>query len=338
MYFCPVKEENRELFQPISTRGPRLLVSGVASTPLCCQGKRWVQSARSSDSMRLLFAGEKGTRHVLYAVTLDGGTSADAPKRGVVSGARLNAGGTCVGFSRESPEEPPEAFVLTLPTGAPTRVSAANTDVPKLPLGVTRTIRWKSGDGLEIEGLLTLPVGHESGKRVPLLVIIHGGPMGWFQESFIGNHGIYPLASFADKGCAILRPNIRGSGGYGRKFRFANLNDWGGKDYEDLMTGVDHVISMGVADPERMVVMGWSYGGYMTSWVITQTKRFKAAVVGAGVTNLWSFTGTTDIPGFLPDYFSGEPWDNFERITGTPLWPTSKGLQPPRLSCTAKRI
>ena len=78
------------------------------------------------------------------------------------------------------------------------------------------------------------------------------------------------------------------------------------------MTGVDHVVSMGVADPERLGVMGWSYGGYMTSWMITQTKRFKAASAGAPVTNLMSFTGTADIPDFIPDYFGAQPWDNME--------------------------
>jgi dipeptidyl aminopeptidase/acylaminoacyl peptidase len=78
------------------------------------------------------------------------------------------------------------------------------------------------------------------------------------------------------------------------------------------MAGVDYVVGMGVADPDLLAVMGWSYGGYMTSWVIGHTHRFKAAVVGAGVTDLWSFTGTSDIPSFLPDYFSGEPWQNFE--------------------------
>ncbi len=285
-----------------------------------------------SDSTRLLFAGDKGTRSLLYAVSVEGRvTLVHSPEKGVVSGARLNASGTSVGFSQESPEKPPEAFVMTLPTSAPNRVSAANADLPKLPLGITSRTRWKARDGLEIEGLLTLPPGYESGKRVPLIVIIHGGPMSGFHESFIGNHGIYPLASLAAKGYAILRPNIRGSGGYGSKFRFANLNDWGGKDFEDLMAGVDHVISLGVADPERMAVMGWSYGGYMTSWVITQTKRFKAAVVGAGVTNLWSFAGTTDIPGFLPDYFSAEPWDNFQTYYQHSPMAHVKGVSTPTL-------
>jgi dipeptidyl aminopeptidase/acylaminoacyl peptidase len=136
--------------------------------------------------------------------------------------------------------------------------------------------------------------------------------MGVFQETFVGARGLYPIAAFAAEGFAVLRPNPRGSSGYGKKFRFANYNDWGGADYADIMAGVDHVIGMGVADPERMVVMGWSYGGFMTSWVIGHTDRFRAAAVGAGVTNLWSFTGTADIPSFLPDYFAGEPWQNFE--------------------------
>jgi dipeptidyl aminopeptidase/acylaminoacyl peptidase len=110
----------------------------------------------------------------------------------------------------------------------------------------------------------------------------------------------------------VLRVNPRGSSGYGRDFRYANYNDWGGGDYNDLMTGVDAVIAKGVADPNRLGVMGWSYGGFMTSWIIGHTDRFKAAIVGAGVTDLLSFTGTADIPGFLPDYFGGHYWETYD--------------------------
>ena len=92
----------------------------------------------------------------------------------------------------------------------------------------------------------------------------------------------------------------------------ANYGEWGEGDYEDILSGVDHVVSMGVADPSRMAVMGWSYGGFMASWVVGQTDRFQVACVGAAVTNLWSFAGTADISDFLPDYFRGEPWENFE--------------------------
>jgi dipeptidyl aminopeptidase/acylaminoacyl peptidase len=136
--------------------------------------------------------------------------------------------------------------------------------------------------------------------------------MGVYSESFIANPQIYPVAAFAAHGVAVLRANPRGSSGYGKAFRQANQKDWGGGDYRDLMAGVDHLIERGVADPDRLGVLGWSYGGYMTSWIITQTPRFKAASVGAGVTNLLSFTGTTDIPGFIPDYFGAQPWEDLD--------------------------
>jgi dipeptidyl aminopeptidase/acylaminoacyl peptidase len=168
---------------------------------------------------------------------------------------------------------------------------------------------WKAPDGKDLEALVTYPVDYKEGTRVPLVVVVHGGPAGVFTRGYIGTLTPYPVAGFAARGYAVLRVNPRGSSGYGFDFRNANFQDWGGGDYRDIMSGVDALIARGVADEGRMGIMGWSYGGYMTSWVITQTQRFKAASVGAGVTNLVSFTGTADIPGFIPDYFGGEFWD-----------------------------
>ena len=155
--------------------------------------------------------------------------------------------------------------------------------------------------------------------------------MGAFTQSFDGTPNQYPVAVFAEKGYAVLRPNPRGSSGYGKKFRYANYNDWGGGDFRDLMSGVDHCIELGIADRDRLGVMGWSYGGYMTSWTITQTKRFRAASVGAGVTNLMSFNGTADIPGFLPDYFGGEFWDGLEPYRAHSAMFHVKGVDTPTL-------
>lgn len=107
-------------------------------------------------------------------------------------------------------------------------------------------------------------------------------------------------------------PNFRGSDGYGRDFARANCADWGGGDYRDVMTGADHLIEQGIVDPDRMVVGGWSYGGYMTSWVVTQTDRFKAAMNGCGVTNLVSMYGQTDIPIFMRLYFRDGPPQELE--------------------------
>ena len=231
-----------------------------------------------------------------------------APSKGTLGfAARVNANGSAVGFSRQASDEPVEAYVLPIGGGEPVRVSAANTGMERAPLGETRVVRWKAKDGREIEGLLTLPVGYEKGKRVPLVLNIHGGPAGAFSEAFVGAGGLYPIATFAAKGWAVLRPNPRGSSAYGREFRAANLNDWGGGDYNDIMAGVDWTIAEGIADPDRMVVMGWSYGGYMTNWVVSQTNRFKAAASGAGLSNLPSMWGTNDIPSTLDDYFGG-PW------------------------------
>ncbi len=259
----------------------------------------------AANSRELYFTEFKSTHVVLYAMPVDGPPRvAFLPKGTFGGGLRLNAGGTHAGLALQSASEPVEAYTMDLHSLKPMQVSAANSGLPKLPLGETQTIHWNSG-GEEVEGLLTLPPGYQKGNKIPLILNIHGGPSGVFVQSFIGAPGLYPIASFAAQGWAVLRVNPRGSVGYGLKFRAANLNDWGGGDYKDLMTGVDRVIEMGIADPNRLAVMGWSYGGYMTNWVIGQTTRFKAAATGAGLSDLISMWGTNDIPSTLDDYFSG---------------------------------
>lgn len=275
----------------------------------------------SADGTRLYVTEAHRTRLRILALPLEGEANELELSPGMSSGGVfLNGRRTHLGFSWETLNTPPEAVVGELNSWKPTRVSRVQSAVlaseseyavqPRPPK--TDVIRWTSTEGFEIEGLLTYPKGYVAGKRYPLLVVIHGGPMGVFMQSFDGSPGTYPIATFADRGYAVLRPNVRGSSGYGSPFRYANYRDWGGGDYRDVMAGVDHVIQSGLADPDRLGVMGWSYGGYMTAWIITQTDRFRAASVGAGVTNLVSFTGTADIPGFLPDYFRGEFWDDAE--------------------------
>jgi dipeptidyl aminopeptidase/acylaminoacyl peptidase len=275
----------------------------------------------AGDSRQVYFTEFKGTRAVLYAMPVDGPPrAAFIPKGTFGAGIRFNARGTHVGVALQTSSEPVEAYTLDLHSMKPVQVSAANTNLPKLPLGETQVIHWKNA-GEDLEGLLTLPPGYEKGKKIPLILNIHGGPSGDFTETFIGASGLYPIASFAAQGWAVLRVNPRGSSGYGLKFRAANVNDWGDGDYKDLMTGVDHVIEMGIADPNRLVVMGWSYGGYMTNWVIGQTTRFKAAATGAGLSNLISMWGTNDIPSTLDDYFTGTPVDQTDRyVKMSPLY------------------
>lgn len=261
----------------------------------------------SADSKRIYFTEAKGTGTQFYVIDVDANRIDEIKASTAVYGAaNLNRTGTMFGMVRQTADTPGEVFVSPVAKLEPVQISSANRDLKLPPVGRTEVITWKSKDGKQIEGLLTYPVGYQAGQRVPFILNVHGGPAGVFQQSYIGGRGVYPLATFASRGYAILRANPRGSSGYGVEFRRANLKDWGFGDYEDLMAGVDKVIEMGVADPDRLGVMGWSYGGFMTSWIVTQTNRFKAASAGAPVTNLMSFNGTSDIPAFVPDYFGGQ--------------------------------
>ncbi len=187
--------------------------------------------------------------------------------------------------------------------GKKRKLTNMNPWIAERTLPDTQVVKWRSKDGTEIEGVLFLPPGFAKGNRYPAVVCVHGGPMwAWW----LGWHGTWhewpiPLAC---RGFVVLLPNPRGSLGYGVGFARANFDDWGGGDGEDILSGTDFLVEKGYADPERIGIGGWSYGGYLSSWMVTQTKRFAAAVVGAGVTNLFSFHGTTDItPTFLEMYF-----------------------------------
>lgn len=263
----------------------------------------------AADGRRLLVGEVQRTLGRLIALPLDGGVAAEvSPPDLVVDGASLNSPGTHVGFVSQSMDRPVEPFLSPVDRFRAVQLARVQ-DVTGMTVARSEVIDWKAPDGKAIEGILTYPVGYRAGTRVPLLVVVHGGPAGVFVRSFIGTPSPYPVAGFAERGYAVLRCNVRGSSGYGHDFRNANFRDWGGGDYQDILSGVDALVERGFADPERLGIMGWSYGGYMTSWVITQTTRFKAASVGAGVTDLVSFTGTADIPSFLPDYFGGEYWE-----------------------------
>lgn len=287
----------------------------------------------ASDSRSLFVQEALGTSRAIYRVPLNGEpVSFYASGEGDFSEAALNSTRTAMGFSAQDSAMPPEAFSISLSSpAAPRQASHVNADLPKLPLGQTRVIRWKGPGNLDIEGLLTYPVGYQEGKRYPLIVISHGGPPSNFSQSFIASPGHYPIAAFASRGYAVLRSNVRGSTGYGKTFRYANYGDWGGGDFHDMMAGVDKVIEMGVADPERLGIAGWSYGGYMTSWAITQTHRFKAASIGAPVTDLASMNGTADMWTFTPDYMHAESWESPEvYIKHSPVY-NAKGVTTPSL-------
>jgi dipeptidyl aminopeptidase/acylaminoacyl peptidase len=195
----------------------------------------------------------------------------------------------------------------------PEKVSRFNTGWNKIPLMRPEFLRYQSFDGTQIEGALLKPAGNQSG-RLPLIVLIHGGPTGRWQDAF------EPWGQMlVARGYAVFYPNIRGSVGYGWRFLEANRADWGYGDFKDVMAGVDFLIQRGVADPMRIGIGGWSYGGYMAMWTVTQTNRFKASVAGAGLSDLASEYGTEAGPAY-DEWFFGLPYEKLDAfIRSSPI-------------------
>jgi len=173
----------------------------------------------------------------------------------------------------------------------------------ELDLGQTEEVSFSSKDGTQVHGLLTKPAGYVAGTKVPLLLRVHGGPNGQDQHSFAAERQV-----FAANGYAVLAVNYRGSSGRGQKFSRAIFADWGHFEVDDLLAGADHVIKMGIADPDRLGVGGWSYGGILTDYLVASDTRFKAATSGAGTAFTVAFYGTDQYI-IQYDYEIGPPWN-----------------------------
>ena len=267
----------------------------------------------STDSRHVYIRDLDRTQSQLYKIGVqDKSIDALFDAEGFVSSIAISNDETKIIYVRQTVDKPSEVFSGLLRQIKTKRITDFNISLDLPAVTKTEILQWESKDGLEIEGLLTYPANYNKRKKYPLALIIHGGPAGAFNQAFTGNPGIYVVQYFTSKGYAVLRPNPRGSTGYGKDFRYANFKDWGFGDYEDIMSGVDKVIEMGVADQKRLAVMGWSYGGYMTSFVVTRTDRFKAASMGAGLPNLISMTSTTDISNYLVAHMGDEFWNDYK--------------------------
>lgn len=270
----------------------------------------------SADSRYLYLSNVRGSAAAITALPADGSPPRDILTRGFIAGGTINSSHTMLGLVMEDFDNPQEVYVAALAGNEdlkPVKASALNTGLPLKSVWKSEVVRWPSRDGLMIEGLLTYPADGEPGRKYPLVVEIHGGPTASFFQYYPGGRSWYvsPAGAFAAQGFATLRPNIRGSTGYGVDFIRANYKDWGGGDYQDILAGVDCLVKRGLADPDRLAIMGQSYGGYMTAWTVTQTDRFKAAAMIAGISNLISDAGTLDILHYEHDYFGSYFWDNY---------------------------
>jgi dipeptidyl aminopeptidase/acylaminoacyl peptidase len=214
-----------------------------------------------------------------------------------------------------------DVVVMDVASQQITKLTDVNPELRDLSLGEIKAISWRSFDGMEIWGLLLTPPNAAPGKRLPLLTYIHGGPgggvtYGLFPQFMtgIGQVDPYPTEAMASAGYAILFPMPRGGAGYGEAGQRMIVNSWGEGDYRDIMAGVDKLVADGIADPDRLGVMGASYGGFMTNWIVTQTGRFKAASAGASISDLSDLYLLSEGGEFIVEYFK-DPWENRQSFT-----------------------
>ena len=257
------------------------------------------------DGTSLLASGTEGTTPVFLKVDAGSGAVTKLPgagPNGWFGSYTLSEDGQKVALLSETPEHPAEVFVRS---GDQSQVlTSTNPQVAGWKIGTSQDLTWKSSkDGTVIHGVLLLPPGYDKSRRYKTIVHIHGGPEEAWQSGFHAEWYDWGVV-LASHGYAVLLPNPRGSDGAGTAFTEANYRDWGGGDFQDIMDGVDTLVAKGIADPDHLGVGGWSFGGFMTSWVVTHTDRFKAAVVGAAVTDLFTMATTTDIaPSYLDGYY-----------------------------------
>ena len=257
---------------------------------------RWIK-----DGSVLAVYGD-GFRNKFAGFSPDGmSKNPENPPAGNVAGFAVSDSGE-VAFVGQSATTPQELWVWDQKK-APRQVSHLNDSWKQFALSTPEIYKYKSFDGSEIEAALLKPAGADGKSRLPLIALIHGGPTGNWQDS-IETWG----QLLATHGYAVFYPNIRGSSGYGQQFVEMNRGDWGGADFKDVMAGVKDLIDRGIADPARMGIGGWSYGGYMAEWAVTQTNDFKAAVSGAGLSNLISEYGSEQHPSY-DEWFYGVPYE-----------------------------
>lgn len=199
------------------------------------------------------------------------------------------------------------AEVLAGPPGALRRLSDHNADLDGIQLAVAERFGWRAPDGLDLDGVLLRPPGAGPGP-LPTVVLVHGGPYGRADRS-VALHALRWEQWLAAAGYAVLLPNYRGGLGRGHRFALAARGGVGGAEFDDVMSAVDAAVERGVADPGRLGIGGWSQGGFLSAWAVTQTDRFRAGVMGAGISHWGMLTMTSDIPTGESELAGSRPWD-----------------------------
>ncbi|MCA1732372.1 MAG: S9 family peptidase, partial [Acidobacteria bacterium] len=273
-----------------------------------------VRSIAWSDADTVLYVGDEGVFSSLAEADLDGTRRTIVPAGGQPNFGDifLSSDGSAVAFAASTPSHPAEVF-LWRRGGNLARATISNPRLAELPLATQEVIRYKARDGLELEGLLIRPLSEKKGTRYPLIVTVHGGPESHYRNEWLTSYSS-PGQFGASRGFAVFYPNYRGSTGRGVPFSKLSQKDPAGKEFDDIVDGVDHLIGIGLVDRAKVGVTGGSYGGYATGWLSTfYSERFAAGVMFVGISDLISKWGTTDIPQEELDVHALQyPWDDWQ--------------------------
>ncbi|HUB68233.1 MAG TPA: S9 family peptidase [Candidatus Methylacidiphilales bacterium] len=294
-----------EIFVVPAAGGPaRDVTAGVPSSPtnLYWRGSNEILFAENVDGQAGISMVQIGSGKISNLWTWPGVIATDVYRSAI--DVSLSADGLQSAVIRHSWTQPPEIWAG--PIGKWEQITHSNSGV--VPTwGEPKSLHW-SNDGMKIQGWLIYPVNYDPSRRYPMIVVAHGGPAtavytGWPEEFF-------NMLELSARGYFVFNPNPRGSLGFGEKFAEANVKDFGYGDFRDILAGVDEIVRTLPVDDDRIGITGWSYGGYMTMWAVTQTQRFRAAVSGAGLANWQSYYGQNDIDEWMIPYFGASVYDD----------------------------
>jgi dipeptidyl aminopeptidase/acylaminoacyl peptidase len=280
----------------------------------------------------MFFEAREKTASYLYRLETSSGEITRVVSSDGLSGTgfSLTPNASAMAFISAPKGELPEVFATSAEGSAPVALTTLSEQTKGLTLATREVVSWKSQDGAVIEGILMKPADFDPTKKYPLLVIIHGGPTG-IDQPVSRPDRTYPSEIFVAKGALVLRPNYRGSAGYGEKMRSLNVRNLGIGDAWDVMSGVDSLIAKGFVDANRMGCMGWSQGGYISAFLTTNTDRFKAISVGAGISDWSTYYVNTDITPFTRQYLKATPWEDPEIYRKTSPISTINNAKTPTL-------
>ena len=287
----------------------RVAASGGAATPIVASFDEQIGGLSWTPSGIYFVAWQKTDRQLFRIDPASWAVQPVSSKALRIGGVSFSADGRTVAFTGTTSSTATEAFLSPVEAWAPKALTTMSDQLAAWSMPTSEVVSWKSRDGTTIEGVLYRPADFDPTRKYPLLVVIHGGPTGIdAPQPPVG--GVYPIWQWVAKGALVLRPNYRGSAGYGEAFRRLNVKNLGVGDMWDVMSGVDYLVGRGMVDTARMGSMGWSQGGYISAFLTTNTDRFKAISVGAGISNWVTYYVATDIHPFTRQYLEATPWDD----------------------------